>query len=562
MTIGLGAAVLFSIGANVGVSMWNRWFFDALEQKDAAEAGWSLLAFLGIAIGATAANVALVLTRETVQVRWRQWLSRLLTDTWLTRQRFYHLNGARDEDATVPEYRISDDVRWATEPIMDFYIGLLGAAVSIVSFVGILWVVGGSLTLGKDDDAITIPAYMVVAGLIHAFLLTMLMLYAGRALPGNMAARQEAEANFRLSLMRVRENADSVATTHGEAGERSILWRGLDELVKRWLIVVRQDGQLTWILHGNGMLLGVLPLLLASPKYISGELSLGAVMQLASAYVPFQTAMAWAVDNYRALSTWHASARRVGGLIQAMRDIDVDLDRPDLSDIRIAPGADGRIVVSGLTITDRQKQVLINDATVTIEPSEKVLLMGESGTGKSALARAIAGLWPWGSGTIRLPEGASLSFVPQRAYLPLGSLRDALRYPVDKLDADDGAIVEVMLRYGIGHLAPRLDVTERWDQLLSNGERQRIAFVRLALQKPSIVILDDALAALGDQGQETIMTMLREDLPHSTLIGVAQHTGLERCHDRTLTLVKAEGGARLHATPVLVAVSPVRPAVP
>ena len=549
LVIALGVAVFLSIGANFGFSMWNRWFFDALEQKDYGKLGWSLLALVGIGFGWVAVDVIVVLTRETTQVRWRAWFTAKVMNEWLGHQRFYHLNAAGKDESTVPEYRIADDIRWATEPILDFYIGLLGAAFSIASFFSILWFVGGSITVGSGDYAITIPGYMAVAGAVHSLGITALMMYCGRALPRNMAARNEAEANFRLSLMRVRENSDSIASTHGEAGERAILWRGLDSWVKRWMIVVRQDGQLTWIQKSNGVIMAAAPLLLACPKYMTGEISLGAMMQLASAYIPFQTSIAWAFDNYRALSVWHASARRVAGLIRSMRDLDADLDHPDRSAIDFGRSDDGRIHVSALTVTDRQGRPLVAEADLTAEPGERLLLTGESGTGKSALVRAIAGLWPWGKGSVRLPRDARVSFIPQRAYLPLGSLRDVLRYPLDRLDADDGAIVSALVRCGIGELAPRLDTVERWDQRLSNGERQRLAFCGLILQRPAIVVLDDALAALDRENQAALMTMLREILPKTTILSVAQHGGTDRYYDRVMILIKSEGGARLQNKP-------------
>lgn len=542
----LGLAVLVGIGGNIGFSMWNRWFFDALEQKDAAKLGWSLMALLGIVVATTANDVVLVLSRETLQVRWRAWFTRSMTDRWLGRQRFYHLNSTTAGHATVPEYRIADDIRWATEPVMDFYIGILGATVSIVSFAGILWVVGGDIRVGdKDGEGFAIPGYMVIAGVLHATGLTALMLYCGRKLPRNMAARNEAEAHFRLGLMRVRENADSVAMTHGEKGERAILWRAIDQWVRRWMIVVRQDGQLTWILKANGVMQPVVPLLLAAPKYLSGELSLGAVMQLASAYVPFQTAIAWAFDNYRAISVWHASARRVAGLIQSMQELDADLDRPGLSAIAIERNADGHIRASALTVANREGRAVVPDIDLVIAPGERLLLTGESGSGKSALARAVVGLWPWGAGTLSLPADARLGFLAQRAYLPLGTLRELLAYPRERLEADDAAIVAALVRCGIGDLAPKLDVVERWDQTLSGGQRQRLGFARLILQRPSIVVLDDALAALDDRSRGEMMQLLRHDLPEATVISVAQQTGLERFHDRTLTLVRNDGAVRL-----------------
>jgi vitamin B12/bleomycin/antimicrobial peptide transport system ATP-binding/permease protein len=537
----LGLAVLVGIAGNVGFSMWNRWFFDGLEQHDAPKLLWSLLALLGIVLVATANEAGLVLARETLQVRWRAWFTRELTGRWLGRQRFYHLNSAGGPGATVPEYRIADDIRWATEPVMDFYIGILGATVSIVSFAGILWVVGGSITLGGT----TIPGYMVLAGIIHGISLTALMMYCGRTLPRNMAARNEAEAHFRLGLMRVRENAESIAMGGGEPGKRALLARGLDALVKRWMTVVRQDGQLTLILKANGVLQPVVPLLLATPKYLTGELSLGAMMQLASAYIPFQTGLAWIFDNYKALSIWHASAQRVAGLIHSMRELDADLDDPELSAIKLTPSSDGRIHVAGLTVANRQGQKMVRDADLVIAPGEKLLLTGDSGTGKSALARAIVGLWPWGCGAVRMPPDLRIGYSTQRAHLPLGSLRDALCYPHDIGDTDDAAIVAALARCGIGGLAPRLDAVERWDQLLSNGQRQRFAIARLILQRPDIVVLDDALAALDEDSQADLMTLLCHDLPEATIIGVAQHTAMKRFHDRVLVLDRHDSGARL-----------------
>lgn len=524
--------------------MWNRWFFDGLEQRDAAKLGWSLLALIGIVFAATANEVCLVLSRETLQVRWRAWFTRHVTDRWLARQRYYHLNAAGKDDASVPEYRIADDIRWATEPVMDFYIGILGATVSILSFAGILWVVGGALQVG-GAEGFAIPGYMVIAGTIHAVALTALMLYCGRALPRNMAARNEAEAHFRLSLMRLRENADSVAMARGEDGERAILKRGLDHLVRRWLIVVRQDGQLTWILKANQAMQPIVPILLATPKYLSGELSLGGVMQLASAYVPFQAAIAWAFDNYKALSIWHASARRVGGLLRSIQELDAELDRANRQRIAVVASDGGGIRAEALNVAGSDGAPIIREVDLAIGPGEKLLLTGESGTGKSTLARAIVGLWPWGTGRVALPRDAKVGFLAQRAHLPLGSLRDAIAYPLEKIDASEAAIVAALVRCGIGNLAPRLDQVERWDQVLSGGERQRLGFARIILQRPDIAVLDDALSALDQQSRAEIMALLRHDLPHTIILSVAQQDGIAALHDRVLTLTKAEGGAQL-----------------
>jgi putative ATP-binding cassette transporter len=316
----LSLCVLIAIGGNVGFSMWNRWFFDALEQRSSAMLSWSLLALIAIGIVAVLNEVGLTLARETLQVRWRAWLTRELTDRWLGKERFHQLNEQRVSDASVPEYRIADDIRWATEPVMDFYIGLLGAVAAIISFAGILLVVGGSITIG----AVTIPGYMVLGSIIHGLAVTGLMLWFGRTLPRNMAARNEAEAHFRLGLMRVRENAEEIAAAGEVPRRRRLIRRGLNALVQRWMTVVYQDGRLALIVKTNAIVNPIIPLLLAAPKYMDGELTLGGVMQLASAYMPMQGALCWAIDNFRLVSQWHASAFRVAGLIQSMRAIDAE----------------------------------------------------------------------------------------------------------------------------------------------------------------------------------------------------------------------------------------------
>ncbi len=528
--------------------MWNRWFFDALENKDAGSAGLALLAFGGIALLLTALAVAIVLGRETLQVRWREWLTRTVVEAWLGRQRFYHLNAA-DKDATIPEYRIADDIRWATEPIIDFFIGLLTAIIAIVSFVSILWIVGGSIKVGTDPDAFEIPAYMVLAVIVHGGCITTLTLFMGRSLPQRMAARNEAEANFRFSLMRMRENAESIAMTRGEANERAHAMVGLGDLVSRWLSVVRMDGRLTWVLSGNGVINPVIPLLLAAPKYLSGDISLGAVVQLATAYVPVQAAIAWIADNFRAISNWHASARRLGEMIQAMRDLDDDLSAARDGGVRTSPGGADALVAVSLNVDDRKGARLVGPVDFNLRSGDRILITGSSGVGKSTLARALVGLWPWGSGEVRLPPGAEIGFVAGKAYFPRGALRTALHYPKQADQGPDSSLEDALRRCGLAHLIERLDSEQIWDQFLSNGERQRLAFARLLIQRPDIIILDEALASLDEADQRTMMGLLRSDLPKAIVICVSNLEAPLRLYDRIMVLTGAPGGAILEEIP-------------
>ena len=538
-SIALAALIIGNIGLNVAVNAWNRMFFDALEKREAGTLGTAVLIFAGLVVVVAGIGVLIVVTRETLQVRWREWLVGRLIGTWLDRKRYYRLGLARNEPAN-PEYRIADDSRMATEPVVDFAIGLLNALLTALAFVGILWTVGGSLTVAVGGTQVTIPAYMMLAALIYGVAASWLMLRVGRPLVPGVAAKNEAEAKLRFELTRLRENAESIALIRGERDERAILDRTYANLVTRWLNVVRLHGRLTWITNASGALIPVVPLLLATPKYLSGELSLGAVTQLAAAFFQVQIAFAWLVDNYKPVAQWYASARRVTAIVEAVEELEDSFAR---GGIAVAEGE--RLELEGLTVTDRAGRVLIADAHLAINPGEKVLIMGESGIGKSTLVRAVAGLWPWGRGLVSMPAGAELAFVPQRPYLPLGALRQVLLYPAVDLPIQDEAVVAVLGECGLGHLASRLDEVERWDQILSSGERQRLALARLILQKPAVVIMDEATSALDEASQARLMTMLTRELPDTTLISIGHRPGLEAHHDRVLRLVRTEAGARL-----------------
>lgn len=549
LTAALALCLIVNVGINFAVNTWNRRFFDALENSDTATVWWAVVVFLWLVICAAAVGVGIVLSRETLQVRWREWLIGSLIDRWLSGQRYYRMGLARTEPAN-PEYRIADDTRLATEPIVDFAIGLTTSIVSALTFVGVLWVVGGSLTVPVGSGSIVIPGYMVLAAIFYGVVMSTLMLWVGHRLPGAVARRNEAEAKLRFELTRLRENAESVALIRGEADERRALGSTYADLVQRWLGVVRRHGHITWLTNGSGVFVPVLPLLLAAPKYLSGEFTLGQVTQLAGAFLQVQVAIAWLVDHFRAIAQCYASMQRVTELTNAIDDIDLDRTAGQSGGVVVEPAAGGAVVLAGLTISDRTGRVLIDRAEARIEPGEKVMVSGESGTGKSMLVRALAGLWPWGQGAIALPAGGQIAFVPERAYLPEGSLRGALLYPAQSLAVDDAVLREALVEAGLGYLGHRLDDVGRWDQTLSNGERQRLAIARLLVQRPDLVILDGATSALDEGGEARLMATLVGALAGSTLISVGLRPGLEALHDRKLVLSRADDGARLASVPL------------
>jgi putative ATP-binding cassette transporter len=341
----------------------------------------------------------------------------------------------------------------------------------------------------------------------------------------------------------------------GARYEQAVLGRLYDMVVARWMAIVWQHGHLTWIANASGPMIPVVPLLFAAPKYLSGELSLGQVTQLAAAFVQVQIAISWVVDNYNRVAEWYASARRVMDIVTACDAIDGDIAARSGRAPQAGPQAG--ISLDEVAIEDGSGRPLIADATLTVRPGETMHISGESSTGKSVLVRALAGLWPCARGTLRVPDRARLMITPQKGYLPLGSLKGALLYPDPDLAPGDERLAAALERVGLGTLATRLDEVARWDQVLANGERQRLGIARLLIHEPDIAILDDALSALEDTVQADLLSSLRQDLPGATIISLGRRPAPDGRHDRQFTLVRNGHGAALMpgATPTLAGVS-------
>jgi len=522
ITTGLGLFLSLSIGATLALNHWNRWFFDALAAKDTATLGNAVLA-LGLIIATMAGvGVGIVRCRETLQARWREWVSRALVERWLSNDRFYHLELTRTSPAN-PEYRISDDTRWATELLVDCAIGLFLAVVGATAFIGILWSVGGSLTVTAGGYSFVIPAYMVLAALAYGIIASSLMLRVGRPLLGSVVAKNEAEGHFRFALMRVRDNAESIALARGAEGEKRIAGGLYDTLVGRWLAIVRQHGNLTWITDSSGPFVPIFPLLVATPKYLSGELTIGEVIQLAAAFVQVQVAISWIVDNYNKIADWYASARRIIELTDACDAIHERLlQSAAAARLDLAGSLDGAIRLSNVTVLDPAGRELVAGVDLDVRAGQRLMVSAPSGAGKSSLVRAMAGLWPWGRGRVAMPVERSLLIVPQRPFLSATSLRAALYYPHKRVAVSDEELVAALDLCGLGAIAPRLDEETRWDHELSNGELQRLWLARVLVQQPDIVVLDEALGALDDQNRRDLMRMLGEQLPGATIVSFSQ----------------------------------------
>lgn len=520
----LGGLIGLQIAVQWLWTEWNRWFYDALQARSVDDLLVTLVWLPLIIIGFVAATVALVAAKMTLQWRWREWMVRRLAGHWLKDRRYYWV--ALEGAIAVPEFRIADDVKLAMETLVDFAVGFATALVGACAFASVLWSVGGSAQFQFLGRSFALPGYLALGAVVYAGLVSIASMLAGWRLTGVVSVKNEMEANLRAAMTRIRENAESVALIDGDARELSALMSMVAQLRGGWMRVIGQNTLMAVVVQSNGAIFPLVPLLLAAPKYLSGELTLGQVMQLVAAFSATQGALMWFVDNAVRLAEWRASAARVEELRRAFARA------PKAPAPRPAPRG---VAFDGVTLRLGSGAPLVRDFSLRIEPGEKVLVAGRSGIGKSTIVRAMAGLWPVAAGEIRTAAGARIAFAPQRPYIPLGPLRDVLTYPGVE-GVSDAQLIEIMDLCGLKGFASRLDDHENWHRTLSGGEQQRIGFVRLLLARPDIVVMDESTSTLDEAGEAALMRMLSQRLAEATWVSVAHRPQLEAFHHRKLTL--------------------------
>jgi putative ATP-binding cassette transporter len=550
LSITLVGLIVLNVTIQYGINVWNRAIFDALEQRNAANAFHLTLVFIPLALGSIVMGTLQVYARMGIQRQWRAWVNNHVVTRWLDHGHYYQLNLVSG-DHDNPEYRIGEDLRVATDAPVDFVAGVMSAFLSAATFIVVLWTIGGALTLSLGGSQVTIPGFLVVAAIIYSVIASGSMLWIGRRFVKVSEEKNQAEAAYRYVLTRVRENGESIALLGGESEERAGLDRLFGTVLRQWAALCGQYMRTTVVSQGSSLIVPVIPILLCVPKFLDGSMSLGEVMQAASAFTIVQAAFGWLVDNYPRLAEWNAGARRIASLILSLDS----LERAELGDGegRIARGEinDGVMLhLKDLFVTLDDGTAVVGETDVAIEQGERVLVSGESGTGKSTLVRAIAGLWPWGGGQIDIHAGRRLFMLPQKPYVPAGTLRRAVAYPGAEDDWTDEEIGAALDKVGLAHLKERIgddapSNQARWDQTLSGGEKQRLAFARLLLHNPDIVVFDEATSALDAAGQDKIMQLINDELPNATVLSVAHREELEKFHSRKIVLKRRKGGARL-----------------
>ncbi|HYX00748.1 MAG TPA: ABC transporter ATP-binding protein/permease [Reyranella sp.] len=528
LLIGAIALTFGSVGLEVLFNDWNRRFYDSIQNKDEATFWREIITFSWLAAMFIAVFVARAIVSPYLRLRWRRWLTRHYLAHWLDGRGYYRIELQRTVDNA--DQRIAEDLRMLGEYTMQLLLGLLSAVATLISFLAILWGLSGPLSLAPIGLDFTVPGYMAWVCLIYAVVGTFLANLVGRRLIPLNYQRQRYEANFRFALVRVRENAEGIALYRGEQREADLLnLRFADVFANGWKVLFTQ-AQLAFYQSGYAQLAIVFPYVVTAPNFFAGVITFGVMTQTASAFGQVQSALSFFIDNYTYLAELRAVMDRLRGLQQAS-----DARPPTAIDV-VPEQAHPGVTTSDLTLGLPTGQVLLRDVKVNLPPGRSTLLTGASGSGKSTLFRALAGIWPFGKGHVHVPAGARVLFLPQKPYIPIGTLRDAVKYPDEHSRASDEEIVAALTAVEMGHLAGRLNEVAHWSNMLSGGEQQRLAVARALVFKPDWLFLDEATASLDEPMEAEIYRQLKERLPTTTIVSIGHRPSLRRWHDRHIEL--------------------------
>jgi vitamin B12/bleomycin/antimicrobial peptide transport system ATP-binding/permease protein len=537
---------LLLVGMTVVLSFWNREFFNSLQDKNYG-AFWELLfvyrftpsglmpGFCEIAVVYILVAVYFTYLSQWLQIRWRRWLTVRFLDEWLADRAYYRISLTTDRAAVGtdnPDQRIAEDIRDYVDNTLNLGISMLANIVTLVSFLGILWSLSGTITL----FGVNIPGYMVWVALGYAIIGTWLTHLVGRPLAALRFRQQRVEADFRYSLVRVRENMEGIALYSGETEEKATLGHRFGAVIGNWWAIMQRTKMLNALTAGYEQVAVIFPFIVAAPRFFSGQIPLGGLTQTAGAFGRVQDALSWFITRYPDLAQWHAIVERLTTFHRAV----VAARAAFGTGLATTEAPDGSVQMHSFTLELPNGAKLLADADLTLERGHSVVITGRSGSGKSTLFRAIAGIWPFGHGNVQRPTERCL-FLPQRPYIPLGSLRHVVTYPDAPETYSREEIVRALDDAGLASLVARLDHDENWAQQLSGGEQQRVALARALLLKPDWLFLDEATASLDPEAEAELYQTLKARLPNTTLVSIAHRPSVAAFHDRRLVLRREEG---------------------
>lgn len=535
-----GAALLLLVltMAQVGLAVWSNYWqralFDALEQRT-AQGVWVQVAVFALIFALSIAVTAVhLMVKRWLQLDWRAWLTEQLVGRWLEDGRHYRLQFAAGRHDN-PDQRIAEDIRIATESAIALAHTLVFSLLTLAVFIDILWTVSGSIVVPGTD--VHVPGYLVPLAFLYAGVGSVLGWMFGRPLMRTTNDLQTAEATFRFGLSRAREHTEAIALMHGEPLERAWSARRFRKVVRDWDRQSLAYLGLVSFSTGYGTLLPVFPILVAAPQYIAGAMTLGVLMQAAQAFQRLTSALSWPVDSIGEIARCRASADRVLSLAADMQRLDAATRGDAAPHITIDRSGNEHLVIEDLSIAGPSGRILLEEFSATVRRGEWVLVTGDSAV-TSRFFKVMAGLWPWGSGRVALPDGEATLFLPQRPLLPEGTLRETLCYPRTTDAFGDAEAWRALERAGLGWLVPRLDEADHWEQALPMQAQQRLGFARVLLQRPAWIFMEDASTAFDAKSEQEMLEMLQRELPQTALLTISSRPGFDTLHQRRLTLEK------------------------
>jgi putative ATP-binding cassette transporter len=535
---GLLAAViaieLSIVGLTVLLNSWNARFYNALQDKNWDAFVYQLGYFSVLAAVFVALAVYQLYLNQWLQIRWRRWLTRAYLDHWMAGSNHYRMQLLGDA-ADNPDQRIAEDINSFIQSTLNIGLQLLNSLVSLFSFMIILWGLSAEAPLHLFGMSVNIPGYLLWAALLYSIVGTGLTHLIGRALIALNFQQQRYEADFRFSLVRVRENAEQIALLAGEPAERDRLLMRFGNVVSNWLAIMSRQKKLTFFTACYSQAAVVFPFIMVSPAYFAGAVQLGGLMQTANAFGQVQSALSVFVTLYRSLADWRAVIERLDGFDRSVAAAQALAVTPPV--IAVTPG-DGAttITLKDLAVRLPNGMPLVNAAELTIAAGDQVLVNGPSGSGKSTLFRAMAGIWPFGTGTVTVPKNAKVMMLPQRPYFPIAPLAAAVAYPAEPGTFDNATVAELIAAAGLPALAARIEEEAHWNRMLSLGEQQRLGIARAILLAPDYLFLDEATASLDEEAEAAVYKLLKQRLPHTTLVSIGHRSTLAAFHRRRLTL--------------------------
>jgi putative ATP-binding cassette transporter len=537
---------LSMVAITVILNQWFARFYNSLQERNWEIFIKELLFYCMLAAIATVVQVYQLYLNQWLQIRWRRWMTKHYLVHWLDKATHYRMQLLGDA-ADNPDQRIADDIRMFIERTLTIGVGLLGSIVTLGSFVVILWTLSAAAPATMFGMSISIPGYLVWAALIYAIFGTALTHLIGWKLVGLNFNQQRFEADFRFNLVRVRENSEQIALLSGEKAETDRLLTRFGMVVTNWHRIMSRQKQLTFFTTSYTRFAVVFPYVVVSPAYFAGLMQLGGLVQTANAFNNVETALSFFINVYRDLAEWRAVIARLDGFnrsIETARDIATTAPRESDEATRDKAG----LTIEGLSVRLPTGAPLVTSEELFIKAGERALITGPSGSGKSTLFRAIAGVWPFGTGNVVVPRGAKLMMLPQRPYFPVASLEAAVSYPADLGTFDPARIVEALNAVGLPALAQRLSEEAHWNRMLSLGEQQRLAIARAILQEPDYLFLDEATASLDEPSEARLYQLLHARLPRATIVSIGHRSTLIAFHDRHLALHPEDGQHRMRAS--------------